>query len=827
MHNYKRLFLLFSVLSFTFLNPINGQSQLVEQLQQSLDVHESKVSQEKVYISFDRNTYVIGDHIWFHVFLMDREGNRPGGISNYVHVEFFELGNGNVLAKRIVKIENGIGQADVKFLPTRDANIGVRGYTHHMLNFDETSQFVGNLNFIKSSKANSSSRAKGLDIQFLPESGHLLDGVPNILAFKGLSKEGRSVHFDGVIRNMTTGEIIPLKTQFAGLGRVTIVPQMESTYRAEINYLGNTYEFNLPRVEQTGFQLNCELYDKRLKILVSSVVGPLNGTSVIIHKDNAIVFSTTISSDEESEFIFDASGLEEGVYQVSLFDNKGNPRAERMVYLNLDTTEALRTNLQVNFENGEAFANLEIDEKFIGSFSVFDAKYDNNPYETSIKDYLLLNSHVKGIIENPGFYFDKTIPKHVRNFALDMLMLTQGWSRFDWDSVSDDTIDNGNIAAETEGLNIRLRTFVDYGKGDKRPLQTEVNLVDRDSLVMTKGKTFTNGEILFFKDFSDTLNLFAKAEAVTFNGRQLRDSESISIVHAPLQSTYTPTIVASERYTPPVIFKESSEKMPFLRAALNQINLKNVTVTAPKKERKRQQLPIEYFKRTGQVYNPSFVTRRKVVTDGERRMFNSPMDLLTQMGITVGLIARHSEEITEFESAFGNETNVSSNQRYPSLSGSGSGRISGTPLFLLDGVPVDASYILDLSLFEIDFVDTLLGPEAAVYGLRGSNGVIAFYTKTGRSPEFKVGQAKNEVVFKVKGYYKSRQFYKPEINRAGKQANGLPVPTFEFQTIESANSIASFSVDEGAEDVVIKIEGITESGKPFVVKQMFSPIANN
>jgi hypothetical protein len=51
----------------------------------------------------------------------------------------------------------------------------------------------------------------------------------------------------------------------------------------------------------------------------------------------------------------------------------------------------------------------------------------------NIVSYLYLNSDLKGNIESPAYYFEKT-DKHTDS-ALDNLLLTQGWRRFKWEAV--------------------------------------------------------------------------------------------------------------------------------------------------------------------------------------------------------------------------------------------------------------------------------------------------------------------------------------------------------------------------------------------------------
>jgi TonB-dependent SusC/RagA subfamily outer membrane receptor len=70
--------------------------------------------------------------------------------------------------------------------------------------------------------------------------------------------------------------------------------------------------------------------------------------------------------------------------------------------------------------------------------------------------------------------------------------------------------------------------------------------------------------------------------------------------------------------------------------------------------------------------------------------------------------------------------NVSSDN-IVTIRGTGSFNGSTQPLFILNGSPV--SGIQDLNPFDVKTVTVLKGPEAAYYGVRGSNGVIIIKTK--------------------------------------------------------------------------------------------------
>ena len=83
---------------------------------------------------------------------------------------------------------------------------------------------------------------------------------------------------------------------------------------------------------------------------------------------------------------------------------------------------------------------------------------------------------------------------------------------------------------------------------------------------------------------------------------------------------------------------------------------------------------------------------------------------------------------------------------------------STDPLFLLDGVPIDASVVTSLNPSDIEIIEILKGPEAAIYGSRGANGVIAFYSRRGHFMK------RGVIEFGMLGYYRARDFYVPAYN---------------------------------------------------------------
>ena len=57
-------------------------------------------------------------------------------------------------------------------------------------------------------------------------------------------------------------------------------------------------------------------------------------------------------------------------------------------------------------------------------------KIGTTQYAEDFRTYMLLRSDLRGHIEQPNYYFEDTTAK--ARLALDNLLMTQGWRRFDW-----------------------------------------------------------------------------------------------------------------------------------------------------------------------------------------------------------------------------------------------------------------------------------------------------------------------------------------------------------------------------------------------------------
>ena len=136
---------------------------------------------------------------------------------------------------------------------------------------------------------------------------------------------------------------------------------------------------------------------------------------------------------EGKSLIIDKDSLPAGVAQLTL-EQKGNVLADRLVYVH--HSEHQKAPLQIlgikkDYEPLEK-VSLKIrgtEESFL-SISVRDKTSSDLTYDNgNIMTEMLLSSHIKGFVENPGYYFEADDEEHRRH--LDLMLMVQGWRRFD------------------------------------------------------------------------------------------------------------------------------------------------------------------------------------------------------------------------------------------------------------------------------------------------------------------------------------------------------------------------------------------------------------
>jgi hypothetical protein len=281
------------------------------------------------------------------------------------------------------------------------------------------------------------------DLQFFPESGELVNGLPSRIGFKALDYNGKGKKIEGDIIN-GNGEVVAVfKSNQAGMGSFILTGvDKNTTYSARLNSQSDekiAYIYPLPEVASQGNILS--VVKKANEIIFTASSNYLKNDSIYIRTYcRGLVYYDIKGKLQDGvlRFALRADSLPEGIIAFTMMDNLRQPVAERLFFnekpesrINITISpekeiytqrELTRLNIKTSNNNGEPVkANLSLlvlNKEEMGQIQ---------SARQNILSYFLLSSDLKGEIENPGSYFSENI--NCFN-DLDALMLTQGWRKY-------------------------------------------------------------------------------------------------------------------------------------------------------------------------------------------------------------------------------------------------------------------------------------------------------------------------------------------------------------------------------------------------------------
>ena len=575
-HNRIHLFII-SVLccistSAQQLSSLQEQTQAILMQGAHINHFNRLCPQEKVYLHFDNTAYFQGETIWFSATVLDATTGSVAA-SKVLYVELLSP-TGVVLRQQKLQVIDGRCHGS---LPLVDASVEeanekrgvlsypsgyyeVRAYTRAMLNFDAHGCFSRVFPVYKAPEKEGdysnpeldiykavgierpeTEELKHLNIDFLPEGGHLIAGVKNLIAFKATGKNGQGVTIESLTD--AEGNEIVLSPQHRGMGSFLYTPT-ERRPKVKARYEGKEYTFTLPRLEEEGYALRLTpRTDRTLQVAIATThpeAERLLGYTLVRHGKCELIDTLTMHATSFSRTV-NTHKLPTGVYQFSLFDAGGTLYATRMLFINNGVSTAnvsVTTNKKAYAPFEEVKLRLQVEEEgnHYLSLAVRDAADYGTGYTDDLRTYMLLSSELKGYIEHPEYYFEADDEEHHK--ALDQLMLVQGWSRYDWQRMSGNT--PSRISHYTEGALVLDGWALHPRRDEPMPgIEVKVKLYspDRKQVQEMRSVTDENGYWgAAFQDFEGEWDL---------NLQTYRDGEPV-VARLRLERATAPDVIAYE-----------------------------------------------------------------------------------------------------------------------------------------------------------------------------------------------------------------------------------------------------------------------------------------
>ena len=433
---------------------------------------------EKIYIHYDKEYYVAGETIWFKAYLYN-EG-KPGGISSNLYVQFLDA-NGQLISSGRYPVMGAVTKGSIVIpdsLP--QGNYYIRAVTPNMLNGDEELIYKKNL-FIYRPSAAAAAGVKPqqtVSLHFFPESGHLIDGILTVVGFKANDQWGIPVEAHGIIKTDDGTTVAPFHSYHDGIGKVQFKPIAGKKYTAELETTAGKRIFSLPEVQTSGINLKIqdEKGGKKFQLSRGSKEKEKFETVLLVVQiNNHVVNEFEITFEEYPSVIGHilTDSLPSGILHFTVFTMDRLPVAERLSFVDNGEYKGHASIVPVTTSLDKRASNsLELSFsdslQFSCSVSIVDISGGSFGDEDNIWSRFLLTSDLKGYIYNPAWYFNQR-GDSVKQ-ALDNLMLTHGWSRFNWTKLfagqypQQKYIDQDLIAISGKVLDERNKQPLSYGQ---------------------------------------------------------------------------------------------------------------------------------------------------------------------------------------------------------------------------------------------------------------------------------------------------------------------------------------------------------------------------
>lgn len=792
------------------------QAQKGTTVQEKLDYYNQEYPQEKVYLHTDRKYYAPGEPIWFQSYLTAGYLHEPSPFSANVYVELYSETD-SLVAEKLIFSEGGFGQGLID-VPQQlsEGNYVLRAYTNWMRNFDQSFFFEKPIVVVTGSELERTTSVANnkIDLQFFPEGGNLVSGIPTKVGFKAINSSGKGIYVEGEVYNSTGTKITSFSTDHDGMGLFTLLPQKGESYSVKLTGKNETY--NLPKLDNEGYGIQVIQRPNQLRLIFrANVSNPSKGRfKALIHTRGLVSHTIEVDlSKGEALGVISTDEIPAGISHITLFDENDRPLLERLVFierpietsLTLDKNsykarEKLTAKIKLTDTNGDPFRGMM-------SMSVLDMDkvIDGSPEQT-IYSELLLSSDLKGYVDNPMYYFNAENTEAEKH--LDLVMMTHGWSRFVWNDLMNDNFPGFDFPVE---LGVSLQGTLYRESSKKTESSGKVTLVNNRSFppLILEAETDKDGR------FSFQNLLVYKSDNLLLKGKSSKDKDNVRFevdtlkesVNSPLPNFKS--IFSQEEVLEKEDFLQFKKERDMIERAFNPdslfTDLGTVMVEGSKLQVEREDKQLKEKTAYGRGTS-AFDFTEWSATGAYTNIFSALVGKFP--GVTVRMGPTGEPTVVIRAGGF----------TYPAL-------------FLLDDVPTDAALISGLSPMNFSRVVLFKGLAAtAIFGDAGKGGVMAFYTKSADGISLSPEELKNSSTMIVElpyTYDQPREFYAPKYDvQKPEDAKPDKRAVLHWQTMieldENGEATIEFWNSDDAKQIMFDVQGLTNSGIPFFINKTYA-----
>lgn len=434
--------------------------------------YDSRCTQEKVYLHLDNNAYFIDENVYFKAYVVRASSLKYTDMSKVLYVELLD-DHGNTVERKNYEIIDGQASGSIPLSGLIHGGFyEIRAFTRAMLNWDgnycfsrvvpvyQTKEVSGDyfnpyiyavngadqlpmMRDEPNTLRGDSAKRNGVFVEMYPEGGALIEkNCPQKIAYRITDKNGNPVNSAECKIVDGNGETVNSKVMHEGMGEL-LISSWEKDLKLVVETEGKEREFNLPIARKSGISavLQRKLDSLHFDInYTTDLEGQYVGVCVTC-RGAACVFDT-VRLDGKAHWEMSESKLHYGINQITLIDSHGDILWERLVWRKPDYP--VNFTIKQNREIYEPYSPIVLDMKLADkngnpcnayfSLSVRDQTTEQKGNDCGIAEDLLLSSDIRGYVSRPELYFESDDEVHSK--WLDLLLLVQGWRRYDFNEMA-------------------------------------------------------------------------------------------------------------------------------------------------------------------------------------------------------------------------------------------------------------------------------------------------------------------------------------------------------------------------------------------------------
>lgn len=440
----KKITLLTSILILCYFTTFAQAPSNIKELEKSYTEF-FNLNREIVYLHLNKTAVVSNEDLWLSAYIYNIKQNPNKKTAN-LDLNIYNI-DGKLVNSKTILISGGKGSISLDLDPNtyNPGEYYIEASTNYMNNFEEDLPYVQSFTIL-GAEINTPSKKVAYDLQLLPEGGHLVSNVINTVGVKLIDKDGLGVIFKNAkLVNSKNEEIRSFNSNKFGVAKFNLTPNISESYSVILETeAGYEVKENLPKSSERGISLGS--FERNNDFIFSLNANEKTRNSLenenfifAIHKDGSIRnFQFKFPGDKlEAKLTISKDSLFTGVNTITIFNSQFQPVLERLIFNDKNIKRSRITALK-STRSGDSLT-IDLKSNFVtenNSLSISVLPGQTKAYDPShnIISAFYLKPYLKGNIESATYYFTDGDSRR-KSYDLDLLLLTQGWSKYNWENI--------------------------------------------------------------------------------------------------------------------------------------------------------------------------------------------------------------------------------------------------------------------------------------------------------------------------------------------------------------------------------------------------------